>query len=234
MQAVILAAGKGTRMQPLTYEIPKPMLRVKDKPLVAYTIELLPKEIDEVIFVVGYLGQQIKDYFGERYNNKKITYVEQKELNGTGGALWVCRDLLVGRFLVLAGDDVYCAHDVSRCLEFPRSVLAKEVILEQDRYLGPITLDEKGQLKNITYEKLSAGGRYLVDVGMFVLDQHVFQYDLVPVKDGQEFGLPSTVAKMAQDHPVAIVRTDYWLPVGYPDDLKRAEIHLRKHGSIVD
>ncbi|MFA6534161.1 MAG: nucleotidyltransferase family protein [Patescibacteria group bacterium] len=228
MQAVILAAGKGTRMRPLTAETPKPMLRVQGKPLLAYTIELLPPEITEVILVIGYLGEQIRDYFGAEFNGRQITYVEQKELLGTGAALFLCKDILEGRFLVLAGDDVYDAADARRCLAAERCMLAKDIILEQTRYLGLIQLDDQGNLKDNTYQELPVGAKCLVDVGMFVLDEHIFEYDLVPVKDGQEFGLPSTIAKMARDYPVKVIKTDYWLPIGYPDDLKRAEIHLRK------
>ena len=71
MQAVILAAGKGTRMRPLTYDIPKPMLPIKGKPVLEYTLSFLPDDIDEVIIVVNYLGKHIKKYFGGRVERKK-------------------------------------------------------------------------------------------------------------------------------------------------------------------
>ena len=88
------------------------------------------------------------------------------------------------------------------------------------------------ELIDIIEKELASGEKCLVNTGMMVLDQNFFKYDLVPIKGGKEFGLPQTVAKMAKDYPVKIIKTDYWLPVGYPDDLKRAEIHLRKHGVI--
>ncbi|KKQ79283.1 MAG: hypothetical protein UT03_C0063G0001, partial [Candidatus Moranbacteria bacterium GW2011_GWD2_38_7] len=65
MQIVILAAGRGTRMKDLTDNVPKPMLQINGKPILAYKLEALPEEIDEVIFVVGYFGNQIQQYFGE-------------------------------------------------------------------------------------------------------------------------------------------------------------------------
>jgi len=235
MKAVILAAGQGVRMRPLTYEVPKPMLEVHGKPLVAYTVAMLPAEIDEVVFVVGYLGEQIKKYFGDSYLGKKISYVQQDELNGTGGALWLCRPQLTKRFVVLMGDDMYCAHDMIRCLEHEQSMLVKEVTVEERRGYGAMTMDAHGNLTAIEEKELSPGDHCLVNTGLYVLTPQIFHYDLVPIKDGKEFGLPQTVVTMTNNsHPVRLITTDYWLPVGYPDDLKRAEIHLRKHGMITD
>ncbi|MFA5075837.1 MAG: nucleotidyltransferase family protein [Patescibacteria group bacterium] len=232
MQAVILAAGAGVRMRPLTYEVPKPMLPVQGKPLLAYSIEQLPKEIDEVILVVGYLGEQLKKYFGNEYDGRQISYVIQPELLGTGDALWRCRGLLKGRFLVLMGDDIYQAKDVVRCLAQERCILAKEVVAEELRNYGALMINEAGNLIDIVETELMPGTKCLVNSALYVLDENVFKYSLAPIKDGKEFGLPQTVVKMVNGYPVKIVQTDYWLPIGYPDDLKRAEIYLRKQGLI--
>ena len=80
MQAIILAAGRGTRMGELTKETPKPMLKIKNKPILEYKLNALPEEITEVIFVIGYLGDAIKNYFGDFYNGRKIRYVIQKKI----------------------------------------------------------------------------------------------------------------------------------------------------------
>ncbi len=77
MQAVILAAGRGTRMGALTEHTPKPMLLVNGRPVLEYIFDSLPEEIDEVIIVVGYLGSVIQKHFGGFYKGKKILYVEQ-------------------------------------------------------------------------------------------------------------------------------------------------------------
>ena len=70
IQAVILAAGKGTRMLPLTVNAPKPMQEVLGKNLLELKIEALPDEVDEVIMVIGYLGNMIRDFFGDEYGGK--------------------------------------------------------------------------------------------------------------------------------------------------------------------
>lgn len=105
-KAFILAGGKGTRMRPFTYEIPKPMIPVQGKPLVQHIIELLRKhEIRDIILSVGYMSEKIKEHFG---NGSKfgvnITYSEEKREMGTAGALYLAKDMLNGPFLMLNGD----------------------------------------------------------------------------------------------------------------------------------
>src|SRR3989344_7669374 len=112
MQAVILAAGRGKRMNHLTSGTPKPLIRVAGKNLIEHKLDILPSEIDEVIIVVGYLGDQIEDDFGDFYGDKKIIYVDQGDLNGTAGALWQAKPLLGERFIVMMGDDIYGRDEI--------------------------------------------------------------------------------------------------------------------------
>ena len=86
MKAVILAAGEGVRMRPLTLERPKPLLEVLGKPLIAYTFEALPDVVDEVIVIVKYKEEMVRAFLGSSFLGKKVTYVVQNELNGTAGA----------------------------------------------------------------------------------------------------------------------------------------------------
>jgi len=71
MQCVIICAGKGTRMRPLTEHTPKPLLEVCGKPILQHVVEALPEEIDELVLVVGYLQEQIRSYCGDEYFNRK-------------------------------------------------------------------------------------------------------------------------------------------------------------------
>ena len=219
MQAVILAAGKGTRMQPLTYDIPKGMLIVKGKPILEHTIEFLPKEIDEVIIVINHLGEQIRKYFGDFFNGRKIKYIIQEKLNGTGGALQACKDQLSGKFMVVMGDDLYYKKDLEKILSHDLAILAYEV--EDSTKFGVLKTDAQGRLTEII-EKPKKKERALISTNAFVLNDKFFDYELVQISEA-EFGLPQTLATMAKDYSVDILKATQWLPVGYPEDIKKAE-----------
>ena len=106
MQTVILAGGRGTRLSPITCNIPKPMVPVKDKPFLEYLLWMLKRNsLKKILLCVGYLGNKIEAYFGDgRHLGIKIKYSYEKELMGTGGALKLASDLLEEKFLLLYGD----------------------------------------------------------------------------------------------------------------------------------
>ncbi|ODS39832.1 MAG: hypothetical protein A7315_10380 [Candidatus Altiarchaeales archaeon WOR_SM1_79] len=103
MDAVILAAGEGIGLSPLTSTRPKPMLPIAGSPMLEWNLETL-KNFDKIIFVVGYKSEKIKEYFGDEFNNIKIEYIEQKEQLGTAHAVSVVFGHVKGDFLVMNGD----------------------------------------------------------------------------------------------------------------------------------
>jgi NDP-sugar pyrophosphorylase family protein len=224
MQAVIMAAGEGTRMRPHTYKTPKPMLQIQGKPLLEWTLSFLPEEIDEVIIVVNYLADQIQEYFGDEWKGRKIKYVFQKELNGTGGAVQACQNLINEKFVVLNGDDLYWKADLKKLCHEDLGVLAYEVD-DASKY-GVLITDEKGNLAG-SVEKPETGGKAFISTNAFVLNEKFFDYDLVQITE-KEFGLPQTLAAMAQDYPVKVMETARWFPVGNPQDLEKAQKEIDK------
>src|SRR3984885_8037211 len=107
MKVIILAAGKGNRLLPLTEHIPKPLISIADKPIIDRIFQSLPDEINQVIIVVEHLKDKIRVHVGEDFYEKKVSYVEQISMRGTFGALLSAKSLLYPdeRFLVLNGDD---------------------------------------------------------------------------------------------------------------------------------
>lgn len=222
MQSVILAAGLGTRMGELTKSTPKPMLRVLGKPLLEHHLDFLPDEIDEVIFVIGYLGEQIREYFGDEWKGRKIRYVMQETLNGTCGAVASVKNLIRGKFLVTMGDDLYLKEDLQKLLSFDLAILVHTT--EEPSRFGVIETDESSYFVGIE-EKPEKPKSNLVSTNAFALDERFFSYEMVPVSK-TEFGLPQTLLVMGHDHPVMALRASAWQPVGKPEDIAKAEAFL--------
>ena len=221
MKAVILAAGEGMRMRPLTLEKPKPMLEVAGKPLLHHIWEFLPHEIDEVILVVGYKAKMIKKYFGKSFLGKNIVYVYQKTKKGTADALFLAKPHLnpSEKFLLLYADDLHDKKSIERCVKTEQGLLVCPV--KNPREFGVVIADAQGNIIEIA-EKPKKPKSNIAIVGVYVLDNRIFKYK-PPRKKNGEYYLTSMIEQMIKDHPMKAIKTDFWHPVGYPKDLKTAE-----------
>ncbi|MDD5396824.1 MAG: nucleotidyltransferase family protein [Candidatus Moranbacteria bacterium] len=219
MQIVILAAGRGTRMKDLTDSVPKPMLEIKGKPILAYKIEALPEKVEEVIFVVGYLGGQIQEYFGDSYAGKKISYVVQEQLNGTGGAVQLVKDLIKDDFLLMMADDLYMKKDVEKLMHHDLAMLGLEV--DDPKKFGIIYLNKDGNLKNII-EKPDISGPAFANIALYKLNKKFFDYPMTLSERG-EYEIIQPISSMAQDFSFHVEKATDWFPIGNPEDLKKAE-----------
>lgn len=223
MKAVILAAGEGKRMRPLTDKYPKPMLRLREKPLLEHLIESLPQEIDQIILVVGYRSEQIQKHFGEQFGRFRIWYVQQEKPEGTARALTLCKDLLGrGRFMSLYADDLHGKDDLQALVAHPLSVLVKEV--DNPEQFGVVTLAKGNQVVSIV-EKPQRPISNLVVTGPAVLDERIFGFE-PPQHTSGEYFLAEAIGKLVENHPVIAVEQRFWLPIGYPEDLAKAEALL--------
>ena len=222
MQCVILAAGKGTRLRPLTDNCPKPLVKVSGKPLLTHIIDALPTAVDELIIVVGYLGDMIKEHYGSEYNGRKLTYVEQVEQNGTAKALWLCKDFIKGRFLFLFADDIHGKDDLARAASFVRSMLVANV--DTPEKFGIVVRNPDGTL-GMMIEKPEHAPSNCASTGAMVLDDHIFEFEPeTPVKG--EYYLTEVIERYAQKYPIAVVEQTMWIPIGYPEDITKAETIL--------
>lgn len=226
MQAVILAAGRGERLRPLTDKIPKPLLKVAGKSILEYNLHQLPLEIKEVIIVVNYLKEQVRNCLGREFDGRKITYVEQKERLGTAHALGVCKDYLKdGRFIAMNGDDFYSQKDILKCINYDICILGKEV--ENPEHFGVLEVDKDNFLKDIV-ENPSNPKSNIANIGFYLLDKRIFNYEMARLSSG-ELGLSETIAKMAKDCLIKVIRANFWFPIRRPDDLQKAEEYILKN-----
>jgi bifunctional UDP-N-acetylglucosamine pyrophosphorylase/glucosamine-1-phosphate N-acetyltransferase len=221
MQAVILAAGKGTRMGGLAHETPKPLLKIRGRAILEYTLANLPAEIDEVIFIIGHHGHKIRNHFGDEYQDKKLYYVWQLRMDGTAGAVFLARNLIRGRFMVLNGDDLYHHDDLKKIMKHKMAVLVKEV--DDPGRFGIMEIDSNGHLVQIA-EKPSQPLGNLVNAGVYVLDKRIFFAPMVKISE-REYGLPQTLARMARDnnYQVKVERATFWHSNTCANDLAKAE-----------
>lgn len=222
MQAVILAAGKGTRLRPLTNTVPKALIDVCGKPLIAHILDAIPDEVTEIILVIGYLREQVMAFVGDAWHGKPVRYVFQDEINGTGAALLLAKPLLHDRFLVVNGDDLYRGADLEKLLAHPVAMLIQRTKL-------PIAVsaivDENGCFRAL--ESVPPEQETKIRVcGAYVLDERFFRYPLMQVSfdvhGKHELGLPHTLVTMAKDIDIRTEEAAFWHPVGTEKELKAA------------
>ncbi|MCU0678634.1 MAG: nucleotidyltransferase family protein [Candidatus Pacebacteria bacterium] len=222
MQCVILAAGKGARLRPLTDNTPKQLVKVAGKPLLDHIVEALPSAVDEIIMVTGYLEEQIKAHCEEEYMGRKVTYITQAVPTGTAHALWLCKDLLKGRFLFMFGDDIHGANDLARLTSYSRALLAMPT--KTPERFGIVVRHPDGTLAEFV-EKPAHPPSNLASTGVMVLDTHIFEFDIKFERNG-EYYLTDVIAEYVEKYPMAVVEQELWIPIGYPEDITRAETIL--------
>ncbi len=226
MQAVILAAGEGKRMQPLTFERPKPLIHVAGRPILEHILDVLPPEIDEIILVVGYKAEMIEKHLGGEYKGKSIRYVHQWMPAGTAHALSIARPFLSGKFLFLNADDIHAPEALAEALTHPLAILVSPY--DEPQKMGVIALKDDGTLHSITEKPEHPVGN-LVNTGAMVLDERIFKYPS-PRHDNGEYYITDPFSSLAKDSPVKVVTQSLWIPVGSPADISKAEEVLKEHG----
>ncbi len=223
MQCVILAAGKGTRLRPLTENCPKPLVEVAGKPLLDHIAGALPSSVDELIIVTGYLGGMIEDHCTEEYFGRKVTYVRQEEQSGTAHALWLCKDLIKGRFLFLFADDIHGKEDLARATSFSRSLLVASV--PNPESFGIVVRKPDGTL-DLMIEKPKHAPSNCASTGAMVLDEHIFEFEPETAIKG-EFYLTEVIERYAKEYPIAVVEQNMWIPIANVTDVENANKLLK-------
>lgn len=218
-----MAAGKGVRMLPLTLEQPKPLIRIKGVTLIEYVLGALPKEIDEVIIVVGYKANMIQEYLGDEFEGKKIRYVHQWMAAGTAHALSIARPFLTGRFMLLNTDDIMGKGALREAITHPLAIVVSPS--EKPERYGVVKARENGTLEEIQ-EKPEHPASNLVSTGAMVLDERIFDYD-APRHSSGEYYMTAPLGAMAKEHDVIVVTQPLWIPVGCPEDIPLAEARLK-------
>ncbi|MXR41862.1 NTP transferase domain-containing protein [Halobaculum sp. WSA2] len=167
--AVVLAAGEGQRLRPLTKYRPKPMLPAANRPILEYVLDaLIDAGIDDLHIVVGYEADRVQNHFGPTYRNRTITYHTQEKQLGSGHALLQARDGLDGDFLVVNGDEVVDTETVAAVVDAHSAAdvctLAVVESAEAPLY-GAVTLE--GSTVSELIEKPGTGAYRLLNAGVY-------------------------------------------------------------------
>jgi len=219
MQTVILAAGEGTRMRPLTTNLPKPMLPVADRPLVAHTADAaVEADTDELIFVVGYEADAVRSYFGDEYRGTRVRYAAQERQEGTADAVAAAREHIEGDFCVLNGDDLYDRASIASLLDSGPAVGAYRATNPSD--YGVLTT-EGGSVTDIV-EKPDEPETDLVNAGAYAFPAEAREWLDVEKSERGEREITDVLARVIAEREVSYTEIDRWLGVGRPWELLEA------------
>lgn len=206
-KAVILAGGLGTRLRPITNEIPKQLMPIHGKTIMEHVLDLFKKYgIKDIIMCIGYKGEKIKEYFGDgKKFNVNITYVEEKTPMGTAGPIRLAKDLLKDTFIVCNADelkdidlfDMYLNHKESGAV----ATIALTTVEDPSAY-GVARLQGNKILEFVEKPKKENAPSNLINSGLYIFEPEVIDYipkgrsmsekDVFPnlAKDGKLYGFP--------------------------------------------
>jgi glucose-1-phosphate thymidylyltransferase len=234
MKAVILAAGEGTRLRPLTEDKPKVLVEVNDRPLIEYAFDsLIDIGVSEFVVVVGYKKEQIMERYDDSYEGVPITYAHQREQLGLAHALLTAEPHVDDDFMLMLGDNVFDANlgdVVNRQAEerADAAFLVEEVPPGKASRYGVCDTNEYGEITRVV-EKPDDPPSNLVMTGFYTFTPAIFHAcHLVQPSDRGEYELPDAIDLLIQSgRTIDAIRTDGWrVDVGYPEDRDAAEQRL--------
>ena len=243
MKAVILAAGEGSRLQPITATRPKHLIRVGGKPILEHCLDsLVAVGIDEAVIVVHYMAEAIRRYFGDGKRFRlKIEYAEQRAALGTGDAVKVVEPFMNEDFLLVNGDLIFAPKTVREVIELhqkerPVATLAVVPVDKPENY-GIVELENEKRVKRILEKpKREEAPSNLANAGIYVLSPEIFaKLKETSASARGEFEIPDALSLMIGENKTVIaakISSQDWLDIGRPWDLLEANrwaLDRKKH-----
>lgn len=234
MDAVVMCAGRGRRLMPLTENKPKSMVEIKGKPIIGWLIDILKSlNIDTIYIITGYKEGTLKSYLKYNYEDSNIIFVHQKELTGTADAINLIKNKIKGEFLVLSGDTIFPKMELELIMGKVNSILFTE---KQNRLYeygtldigGPLDGNGEWRLKFIN-EKTTRPTSYHINCGAYHFDERVFKYINKTDYDHRynERIITNTINLMIDDGiPFSAFWTNDLYEISYFEDIERVENSL--------
>jgi mannose-1-phosphate guanylyltransferase len=233
MKALILAGGMGTRLRPLTFSTPKPLLPLLDRPMVMHIIDSLPQEVDTVVLAVSYMKDQLEDFFRRNDCGRRVVLVNEDEPLGTGGAIRNVRQHLDDTFLCFNGD-IISSLDLRDLLSFHKrhggiGTLSLWQVPDPSAF-GVVGLDRD---RIIDFQEKPAPGTAISD--LINAGIYVFQPELLDHIPSGVVSLERQVFPMILEKRMYGYRFQgYWVDCGTPESYLRAQSELLEHGRSLD
>lgn len=227
MKAVILAAGEGNRMRPLTYTKPKVMLPLANKPILEHlVIEMKKAGVKDYTIVVGYHAETIRQHFGDGAKwGVSIDYVTQRKQLGTAHAVKMVEGLVKDKFLLANGDVLLKADDIAKILAKDTTTLSL-IEAKDTKDLGVVEVT--GNKIKAIHEKVAKPPGNLVNAGVYLLTSEIFPATAKTEKSPRgEYELTDSLQiLLGENHDISWIRIDHWLNLSYPWDLLTANESL--------
>ena len=226
MDAIILAAGLGTRLRPHTLTTPKPLLPVRGRPILDWTLAALPDAVNRIVVVTHYLREQVESFMAQQKHIRDWTAVFQATPRGTGDAFMSCCDAVrADQVLVLNGDDLYAAKDLDRLADKPQGLLVHPV--DEPKRFGIAFTRADGTLEKLV-EKPALPAPQLANTGAYVFPRSVFDLQIERSPRG-EYEITDYVSQLAAREPFHVVRASFWFPIGTEEAWNQAQrLDLKK------
>lgn len=235
MQAIIPVAGAGTRLRPLTYTQPKVLISVAGKPILSFIIdELKENGVTDFIFVIGYLGEKIKEFVEQHYPHLNVRFVQQENREGLGHAVWCAKqDVNLESDIIIHLGDTIVDVDIKKILAEQHSTLVVKKV-EDPRAFGVAEIAPDGFIKKVV-EKPAIPKSNMALVGFYYIKETKQLFDALEhniqhnVRNNNEFYLTDALQKMISDGiRLKSFKIDSWYDVGKKDILLETNCILLK------
>ncbi|RLF43352.1 MAG: glucose-1-phosphate thymidylyltransferase [Thermoplasmata archaeon] len=214
MKCVVLAAGEGKRVRPLTYTRPKVMLPIANKPLLEWNLlNAIRAGINDFVFIIGYKGEKIRDYFGDGSKwNVKIRYLNQGKPIGTAHAVSLLKGQ-VGEFIVMCGDTIFGHEDIKKIAEHENSMGVVNV--ENPEQYGVVEIQGDKVVKIREKEKFAQSN--LINAGIYHFDKDIFGFiEKTGISPRGEYELTDSINLMIKEKKIKWIKLKEWRDVVYP------------------
>ncbi len=232
MKVLILAAGKGTRMKPLTHEIPKPLIPVNGKPFLQYLLDALKGAgCKDIAIVVGYKKEMITDFCGN--HGIDAEFIIQEQQLGTGHAIGLCEEFAGDEeFIVVMGDNLYSKEDIASMEQNDAMNYVAAIRHDNPEKFG-VLVEENGFLNKIVEKPANYVGT-LINTGLYKFTPEIFEAIRNTRKsETGEYFITDAITLLAGQKKVKVKKLQhYWLDLGCYDDIEKVARFLIEKGVL--